>query len=138
MAVNAKPRIIHTGLLLYRQPSKATQPLRPDFAPPTGTEIAIEVRWKDENGKVEMRRPAIGSANIKTKKPLKIDWVFAGSQFVTNEETKKEDYMADAGETICVLSSPNGRWICRPSVRATSTRGPSRRSPSGFRRRARR
>ena len=34
------------------------------------------------------------------------NWVFAGSVFVTDEETGKKYYRADSGETICVLSLP--------------------------------
>ena len=44
--------------------------------------------------------------NIKTKKALDTNWVFAGSSFVTDETTGKKYYQADSGELICVLSLP--------------------------------
>ena len=44
--------------------------------------------------------------NIKTKKELDSNWVFAGSLFVKDDATGKEYYQADSGELICVLSLP--------------------------------
>jgi hypothetical protein len=106
VAVNVKPSIVHAGLL--RVGAEAGHPARfqPEFAPPTGTEVAIEVRWKDAQGKVQSCPAQHWIRNIKTRKELDSNWVFGGSLFVTDETTGKEYYQADSGELICVLSSP--------------------------------
>ncbi len=106
LSVNVTPHVVHAGLL--RVGAKSGHPARfqPEFSPPTGTEIAIEVRWKDPQGKVQSARAQDWVRNIKTKKALDVNWVFAGSMFVKDETTGQEFYVADHGEMICVLSSP--------------------------------
>lgn len=106
VTVNVMPRIVHAGLM--RVGAEAGHPARfePKFSPPTGTEIAIDVRWKDAKGKLQSCPAQQLIRSIKTKKPLDVNWVFAGSIFVTDEETGKESYVADRGDMICVLSSP--------------------------------
>jgi hypothetical protein len=109
VAVNAtKPVawIVHTGLLAVG--AKQGHPARfdPKFSPPTGTEIAIEVRWKDVSGKVQSTDARQWVRNIRTKKALDTNWIFAGSIFSTDQDTGKPYYAADRGDLICVLSSP--------------------------------
>jgi len=67
------------------------------------------VRWKDDKGKVQSAPAQRWIRNINTKKELdvNVNWVFAGSQFVTDETTGKKYYQADSGECICVLSLPS-------------------------------
>ena len=64
------------------------------------------MRWKDAEGKVQSAPAQHWIRNIKTKKALDSNWVFAGSVFVTDEKTGKKYYQADSGELICVLSLP--------------------------------
>jgi hypothetical protein len=111
LSVDVEAWIVHSALL--RVGAEAGHPARfdanvspPKFVPPTGTEIAIEVRWKDADGKVQSASAQQWVRDIKTKKALNANWVFAGSVFVTNQETGKEHYAADGGELICALSSP--------------------------------
>ena len=80
---------------------------QPKFSP-TGTEIAIEVRWKDAKGKLQACPAQQWVRDIKTKKALDANWVFAGSIMVTDETTGKQSYIADrgGGYMICVLSTP--------------------------------
>jgi len=106
VTVNVKAEIVHTGLL--RVDAEQGHPARfePKFSPPTGTEIVIEVRWKDAKGKVKSCPAQQWIRNIKTKKALDTNWVFAGSIFVTREETGERYYAANSGDMICVLSSP--------------------------------
>jgi hypothetical protein len=113
VAVNVTPEIIHAGLLMTGaepghpaqfKPQKGSD--EPEVIPPTGTEIAIEVRWKDEKGKVQSSPAQEWVRDRQTKKALNTNWVFAGSVFVTDEETGKKYYRANSGETICVLSLP--------------------------------
>ena len=106
MSVNVTPSIVHAGLLAIGAEPGHPVKFEPEFVAPTGTEVAIEVRWKDEEGKVQSAPAQHWIRNIKTRKSLESNWVFAGSMFITNEETGKKDYMADGGELICVLSLP--------------------------------
>lgn len=104
MSVNVKPSMVHAALLTVgAEPGHPAQ-FQPEFVAPTGTEVAIEVRWKDEKGKTQSSPAQQWIRNIKTKKALDSNWVFAGSMFVKDETTGKEYYQADSGELICVLS----------------------------------
>jgi hypothetical protein len=106
MSVNVKPSIVHAGLLAVGAVPGHPAQFQPNFVPPTGTEVAIEVRWKDAKGKVQSAPAQQWIRNIKTKKALDSNWVFAGSLFVTDETSGKQYYQADSGELICVLSLP--------------------------------
>ncbi len=44
---------------------------------------------------------------MKTKQAMKYPWVFAGSGFYVDEATKKQYYMAEAGDFICVSNFPD-------------------------------
>ena len=107
LAVNVKPRIIHAGLLAVGAKPGHPARFQPEFSPPTGTEIAIEVRWKDRQGKVQSARAQDWVRNIKTKKALDANWVFAGSIAENDENGQITSYMADGGDMICVLSLPS-------------------------------
>jgi hypothetical protein len=106
VSVNVKPSIVHAGLLAVGAKAGHPAQFQPTFIPPAGTEVAIEVRWKDAKGKVESAPAQHWIRNIKTKKELDSNWVFAGSLFVKDDATGKEYYQADSGELICVLSLP--------------------------------
>lgn len=106
VSVNVTPSIVHAGLLATGAEAGHPAKFEPEFVAPTGTEVAIEVRWKDDKGKVQSVPAQHWIRNIKTKKELDSNWVFAGSQFVTDETTGKKYYQADSGELICVLSLP--------------------------------
>ena len=83
----------------------------------SGDEIAIEVRWKNKDGKTEKADARTWIRDIKTKKTVdKIPdirtkkegdmyWVFAGSRFSDDGEGGKQ-FMADGGEFVCVLNNP--------------------------------
>ncbi len=106
VSVNVKPSIVHAGLLAVGAVPGHPAQFQPSFVPPTGTEVAIEVRWKNAKGKVQSAPAQNWIRNIKTKKALDSNWVFAGSLFVTDDATGKKYYQADSGELICVLSLP--------------------------------
>jgi hypothetical protein len=107
LTVNVKPSTIHAGLLLAGAEPGHPARLEPKFSPPTGTEIALEIRWKDAQGKFQSCPAQQWIRDIKTKKALEGNWVFAGSIIVTDEASGKQSYIADrGGDMICVLSSP--------------------------------
>ncbi len=71
----------------------------------TGDEIEIEVRWKNQEAKIERVDARAMIRDVRTKKsPLKT-WVFAGSRFADDGEGGKH-FMADGGEFVCVLNNP--------------------------------
>jgi hypothetical protein len=106
MSINVTPSIVHAGLLAVgATPGRPVQ-FQPEFVPPSGTEIAIEVRWKDEDGKIKSSPAQHWIRNITTKKVLDCNWVFAGSMFVNDDRTGKPYYLADSGELICALNLP--------------------------------
>ncbi len=107
-AVNVKPSIVHAALLAVGAEPGHPARFQPKFEPPTGTEVAIEVRWKDARGKLQSTPAQNWIRNIKTKKQLDpaVNWVFAGSLMMTDETTGVQYYQADSGELICVLSLP--------------------------------
>ena len=107
IASDVKPWLVHTGLLALG--AEAGHPVRfqPEFVPPSGTEVAIEVRWKDAEGKVRSSPARDWVRNVKTKEPLDTNWVFAGSALVTDEATGERHYLADGGDFICLLNLPD-------------------------------
>jgi hypothetical protein len=106
LATEAPAQMIHAGLLLTgAKPGKAVQ-FQPEFQPPTGPPIAIELEWL-EDGKP---RKALGRDWVKDEKTgqsLSKDWVFAGSLEFVDPQTKKTIYAADDGDLITVANFPS-------------------------------
>lgn len=103
LAVDAPPRQIHAGLLLTGATPGHPVRFLPQFEPPAGSTIDIELEWKADGE----RRKADARAWVrdeKAGKPLKEDWVFAGSELLTDPETKKTIYAADDGDLITVAN----------------------------------
>jgi hypothetical protein len=98
-------RDLHKALLLAG--AEAGSPVRfvPKFMPPSGTPIKVSVEYK-ENGKV-IRRPA-GEwiRDVKMKKALATNWVFAGSQLFVDplNPAAPPEYLANSGDVICIAN----------------------------------
>lgn len=106
VVVYTKPSVVHAALLaLGAKPGKPVQ-FRPKFVAPSGTPIEISVFWKDANGKRQKARAQDWIRDIKTKKPLDVNWVFAGSVFWKDDATGASSYLADRGDFISVASLP--------------------------------
>jgi hypothetical protein len=106
VVVYTRPSVVHAALLrLGAEPGKPAQ-FQPKFVLPSGPKVEIEVRWKDKDGKLQKARAQDWIRDIKTKKPMDVDWVFAGSVFWKDPKTGVESYLADRGEFICVLNLP--------------------------------
>jgi hypothetical protein len=103
---DVQPWIVHTGLLALGAEAGHPAQFQPEFAPPTGTEVAIEVRWKDAQGQTHSSPAQDWVRNVETKKALDTNWVFAGSLFVTDDETHKKIYMGNGGDFICLTNLP--------------------------------
>lgn len=102
IGVSSKAQTIHAALLAVGAKSGKPVQFRPEFKPPTGSEIDIEVRWLDDKGKWQSTRAQEWIQDSKTKKPMSQPWVFAGSTFWKDPENGKEFYMAESGDLICV------------------------------------
>ncbi len=102
VAVTAKPSVIHAGLLTVGAKSGTQVKWDPKYEPATGQVIEVLVLWKDKEGKNRKMRAQEWIRDLKTKKPMDYDWVFAGSGFWVDEDNGTKHYHADAGDFICV------------------------------------
>jgi hypothetical protein len=106
VVVDAKPSIVHAALLALGAAPGHPVRFQPKYVPPSGTELLIEVRWKDKDGKVQSAPAQKWVRNVQTKKALDVNWVFAGSTMYKDPETGKESYLGDRGDFICLLNLP--------------------------------
>ena len=102
VAVYSSAQVVHAALLAVG--AKTGHPVKwdPKFQPPTGTEIYVEVRWRDASGKWQSMRAQQWIKDLNTNKPMAHPWVFAGSGFWRDDETREEYYLAEGGDFICV------------------------------------
>lgn len=107
VSVNTKAFVVHSALLALGAQSGTTVKYEPKFAPPTGTKIDIEVYWTDAKGEQHKARAQDWVRDVKTKKAMTYPWVFAGSGFYVDDATKRQYYMAEAGDFICVSNFPD-------------------------------
>ena len=105
--IDAQPSKIHAVLLLLgATPGWPSGYADGKLTLASGTELAIELRWKDKQGKVQSAPAQHWIRNRQTKKELDSNWVFAGSRFWKDEQGK-DRYAADSGDFICVLNNPS-------------------------------
>jgi hypothetical protein len=107
IAIDCKAYLIHAALLAVGAKSGTPVEFQPTYKPATGTTIDITCIWTDEAGKVQHEKAQEWIQNVQTKKPLELDWVFAGSRMYKDEETGQEFYQAEGGELICVSNFPS-------------------------------
>jgi hypothetical protein len=106
VATEAPPRMIHAALLLTGVEPGHPVRYRPQFQPPEGPRIAIDVEWL-ENGKTQHAAAKDWVKDLKSDKPLTKDWVFAGSELLTDAASKQTIYAADDGDLITVANFPS-------------------------------
>jgi hypothetical protein len=96
-------RDLHTVLLLAGGEPGTPVVFRPKFKSPTGTTFKIFLEY-EKNGKKTRVRAQEWIRNIKTKKELHTDWVFAGSHLIPDpfDKTKKPQYAANFGDVISI------------------------------------
>jgi hypothetical protein len=107
VAVDTKAHAVHAALIAVGAKPGTPVQYRPEFKPPTGTEIDIAVIWTDDKGKVHHERAQEWVRDVKTGKVMQSPWVFAGSGIWKDETTGKEHYMAEGGDFICVSNFPS-------------------------------
>jgi hypothetical protein len=103
IATDAVPQQIHAVLLLTGAFVGNPVEFVPKFRPPAGSPIAIELRWQ-QDGKLRIADARDWVWDEKTKSPLAIDWVFAGSVLYEDRITKKPIYAAEDGDLITVAN----------------------------------
>ncbi len=103
VSTDAPPRTIHAAMILTGAEEGRPVQFVPKFEPPSGTPIAIEMQWRQE-GQLRKADARQWVWDEKTKAPLAIDWVFAGSVIYVDEITKKPRYAADDGDLITVAN----------------------------------
>jgi hypothetical protein len=102
VSANTKAFLVHAALLrLGAEPGRPVQ-WQPEYKPPSGTEIDVHVWWIDEAGKEHTARAQDWVKDMRTEREMSQPWVFAGSRFWTDEETKQQYYQAEGGDFICV------------------------------------
>lgn len=99
---NTQAFLAHTGLLAIG--AEPGHPVRwdPEYEPPTGTEIEIEVHWRDKQGKPQSAPAQKWVRKVSSGEEMAEPWVFGGSGLWKDEQTGKEYYMAEGGDFICV------------------------------------
>ena len=104
----ADARIIHLGLEAAGAVAGSPVKFDPEFKSPSGTPIKITARYAEKD-KIVTRPVQDWVRNVKTKKALAENWVFAGSEFFTDPEDpkKKPIYLASAeGSYVSVANVP--------------------------------
>ena len=103
LATAAVPLQIHAGLLLTG--AEPGHPVRflPEFVPPAGSPIAIELQWT-EGGKTRRDDARSWVKDERGGGALTTDWVFAGSTWYVDPTTKAKIYAADDGDLITVAN----------------------------------
>jgi hypothetical protein len=108
VAVPAKAQAIHAALLSVGAEAGNPVQFQPDYVPAKGSVIEIVAYWRDAKGQVQHAPAQQWVRGLRDKKVLEQPWVFGGSQFVKDEDTKKEYYRADMdGDLICVSNFPS-------------------------------
>lgn len=102
VALNCKAYHIHAALLALD--AKPISPVKfvPEYVPAQGTEVKIEVLWRDREGRKRRVPAQKWVKDHKTGKLLEHNWIFGGSQFWREPESAREVYMAEDGDLICV------------------------------------
>ncbi|MCL2118273.1 MAG: YdjY domain-containing protein [Planctomycetaceae bacterium] len=106
LSTQAKPSLIHVGLLaMGAEPGTPVQ-WTPEFAAATGPRIDITLRWLDKDGKRQEIQAEEWVQEIESKNKMSTHWVFAGSLF-RKLEGGRNQYVADVtGEIVGVSNFP--------------------------------
>lgn len=101
VAIDAKPSLVHAGLLAVGAEEGSPARFQPDYQPPTGSRVVVRVEWS-EGGRTRSARAQEWVRGIENKKEMDLPFVFAGSGFWTDPDSGRQHYLADAGDFICV------------------------------------
>lgn len=104
VSVESEAFVLHAGLLAVGAEIGTPVQFAPEYKPPTGTKIDIDVIWKDKADKQHKVRAQDWIRDARTKKAMDLPWVFAGSGFWKNEELGTSGYLAEDGDLVCVAN----------------------------------
>jgi hypothetical protein len=102
VAALARSREVHAALLAVGADSGTPVRFQPEYLPPTGQIIRVFVCWYDAQGDFHAADARQWILDLQTEKTMQAEWVFAGSGFWQDPEDKREYYLADSGDMICV------------------------------------
>ncbi|MDZ4783644.1 MAG: YdjY domain-containing protein [Planctomycetia bacterium] len=102
VAVEAKAYVVHAALLACGAEAGKPVQFQPTFRPASGTEVAIDIYWRDKQGELQTAKAQDWVRDIRTQKEMTQNWVFAGSGFWTDDKTGQKFYLAEDGDFICV------------------------------------
>ncbi len=104
ISANTKAYLVHAALLSLGAETGHPVRFQPEYVPPAGTEIEVLVRYLDDKGKAQTARAQDWIKDRKTGKPMAYPFVFGGSSFYTDPDTKKRYYQAEQGDFVCVAN----------------------------------
>lgn len=102
VSVHSPARYVHAALVAIGARPGPPVRFEPTYQPAQGTEIRVEVLWRDRDGTEHSARAQDWVKQVKTGQALAYPWVFAGSGFWTDPDGKEQFYYGDGGELICV------------------------------------
>lgn len=104
LAADIDARVVHAALIAAKAKPGSPVQYRP-YKGATGTTIKIFLQYKDDKGKQVTIPAQQWIYNIRTKKDMKYDWVFAGSKLFPPAQPGDEPYYAaNEGDVICVAN----------------------------------
>lgn len=103
LSADIDARDLHAVLMVAGAEPGSTVVFQPKFKAPTGTTIKIFLEYEKDGKKVRVKAQE-WIRNLKTKKDLHTDWVFAGSHLIPDpfDKTKPPAYAANFGDVICI------------------------------------
>ncbi len=108
VSVPVKAETMHAALLATGVEPGSPVQFAEKYVAAKGPVVEVSVIWKDEEGKNRTDRAQNWVRNVQTGKAMQHPWVFVGSQFVKDEETGKQTYLAGiTGNLICVSNFPD-------------------------------
>ena len=105
LAADADASKIHAALLVAGAKPGSPVTFQPKFTPANGAGIKIRLQYQLD-GKTFIVPAQQWIRDVKTKKDLDSDWVFAGSHLLPDPEdsTKPPFYLANQGDVICLCN----------------------------------
>jgi hypothetical protein len=107
VAIKSKAFVVHAALLALGAKQGSPAKFEPKYTPASGPKVGIQLYWTDEKGNKRTAKAQNWVRDVKKKQAMTQEWVFAGSGFYVDEETKKQYYLADSGDFICVSNFPS-------------------------------
>jgi hypothetical protein len=102
-------RDLHKALLAAGAVIGSPVKFEPKYEPPKGTKIKVLIRYTHD-GKEKTVNAREWIRDLRTKKELGVDWVFAGSFFYPgpdDDPKKPTQYAGNSGAIVCVSNFPD-------------------------------